>query len=93
MEKANKILVVDDDINILALAEEALGEKGYEVITVDTGFNALNKAKANFPLQTLISEFAQKLCEHNNFTFHFSRPRFTLAKLLHIVEAALVLHL
>jgi len=45
MEKANKILVVDDDPNILTLAEETLGEKGYEVIISDNGYNAWLKAK------------------------------------------------
>ncbi len=45
MEKMSKILAVDDDHSILELIEEALGEKGYEVITVDNGYTAYSKAK------------------------------------------------
>ncbi len=45
MDKTNKILVVDDDPNILELMEETLGEKGYDVISVDNGYSAFLKAK------------------------------------------------
>ena len=45
MEKANKILAVDDDGSILTLLEETLGEKGYEVVLADNGYTAFQKAK------------------------------------------------
>ncbi len=47
MSKKSKILVVDDEVNIRALLTLELTEMGYDVIAVDSAFNALKKLKDN----------------------------------------------
>ena len=46
---AKKILVADDEENILAVLEMRLKTKGYQVITASDGETALQKAKENQP--------------------------------------------
>lgn len=42
---ADKILIVDDELDILSLLKDALEDEGYEVITACDGNDALRKAK------------------------------------------------
>ncbi|MFA5104992.1 MAG: response regulator [Candidatus Margulisiibacteriota bacterium] len=49
MVKQPKILMADDEINILALSGEALKQQGYDVITASNGIMALEKAVAEKP--------------------------------------------
>jgi CheY-like chemotaxis protein len=44
-----KILVVDDELDILHLIEKVLVDRGYEVITATRGREALNHVKSEFP--------------------------------------------
>ena len=43
-----RILVVDDEVNMLALYEMVLGEEGYDVKTVESGADALTQLKADW---------------------------------------------
>jgi Response regulators consisting of a CheY-like receiver domain and a winged-helix DNA-binding domain len=45
----NKILVVDDDQGTTRLLENILSREGYDVITLNDGFDALSVATANEP--------------------------------------------
>ena len=49
-EKGNaKILVVDDDVNIIDFFKSVLEEQGYEVQTADNGLRAVEKARVYMP--------------------------------------------
>lgn len=43
--KSRRVLVVDDEENILSLLQEVLGDAGYQVDGASDGFDALNKVK------------------------------------------------
>jgi len=49
METAKKILIVDDDIDVVAVVETILNNEGYEVITACNQEEGLEKAKAEKP--------------------------------------------
>lgn len=49
MGKTKKILMADDEINILAIAGAALKQQGYDIITVSNGEEAVKKALAEMP--------------------------------------------
>ena len=44
-----KILIVDDDENILRLYQEELEEEGYEIVTASTGMEGLEKFERENP--------------------------------------------
>lgn len=44
-----KLLIVDDDKNIIGLYKEELEDEGYEVITADSGKKALEKFEQEYP--------------------------------------------
>ena len=44
-----KILIVDDEQNVLSVLEEGLGEHGYSVIATDNGEDGLALAKSERP--------------------------------------------
>ena len=44
-----KILIVDDEIDVLKVLEKGLAEEDYSVITADSGSAALESAKSNHP--------------------------------------------
>lgn len=44
-----KILVVDDDVNILEVVDMLLSRNGYEVLTHSTGFNVVDLVKKHAP--------------------------------------------
>lgn len=44
---ARRILVVDDEIDILNLLQEYLGAQGFEVIVAGTGWEAIEKVEAS----------------------------------------------
>jgi len=44
-----KVLIVDDDINILRLYKEELTEEGYEIVTASNGREALEKFEKENP--------------------------------------------
>ncbi|HIM12137.1 TPA: response regulator [Candidatus Poribacteria bacterium] len=46
---AEKILAVDDEIDILQLVEMTLTSDGFEVITASNGIEALEQAKVHMP--------------------------------------------
>lgn len=49
MTKGNKILIADDEPDILEIIEFNLQAQGYEVITAKNGDEAIEKAKKNLP--------------------------------------------
>lgn len=49
MAEKNKILLVDDETEILALLQEALEEEGYEILTARDGVEGLAAAFKRFP--------------------------------------------
>jgi two-component system alkaline phosphatase synthesis response regulator PhoP len=49
MEKAIKILVVDDDPDFVESVKMMLEDRGYEVITAYDGIEGLQKVKESFP--------------------------------------------
>ena len=51
-----RILVVDDEVNMLALYEMVLGEEGYEVHTASSGEDALKRLEAEW-FDLVISDF------------------------------------
>jgi two-component system phosphate regulon response regulator PhoB/two-component system alkaline phosphatase synthesis response regulator PhoP len=51
---ANSILVVDDDMAILDMVAELLGYEGYEVLTSNSGSDALIQAKDHAPRLILL---------------------------------------
>lgn len=48
-EKPFRILVVDDEPDLLVLLEEHLSQEGYDVITASTGMQAIAKAREEYP--------------------------------------------
>lgn len=56
-----KILVVDDDKNIIATVKVMLSQKGYEVVTAYDGEEALVKVKENNPDILLLDLMLPKL--------------------------------
>jgi DNA-binding response OmpR family regulator len=48
-EKPFRILVVDDEPDLLMLLEEHLRQEGYDVITATTGMQAITKAREEQP--------------------------------------------
>lgn len=50
----NKILLVDDDIDLLETIEEGLSLSGYEIITANNGKKAVELYKENNPCITLM---------------------------------------
>lgn len=44
-----KILVVDDSLTDLTRIQQILNNKGYQVITANSGLEAIEKAKSNLP--------------------------------------------
>ena len=44
-----RVLVVDDDPGILKLVERALGSRGYQVLTADSGTEGLNQIHSQKP--------------------------------------------
>ncbi|WP_018247522.1 response regulator [Orenia marismortui] len=57
----NKILVVDDEVNIVELVKFNLEKEGYEVITAYDGEEAINKAKENNPNLIVLDLMLPKL--------------------------------
>jgi len=49
MEAAKKILLVDDDVDVIAVVETILENEGYQVITACNKEEAISKAKAEKP--------------------------------------------
>ena len=44
-----KILIVDDEKDVLFILEKELAARGYSIITADNGNDALNLAKSEYP--------------------------------------------
>ncbi len=47
--KKGKILVVDDEVNIIQILEFSIGSEGYEVVTASNGEEAIDKARREQP--------------------------------------------
>ncbi len=69
-----KILVVDDEIDMLSVLAKRFSAEGYSVITVDNGEDALNLARLERPSLIILDvampqmdggEVAEKLKEHS----------------------------
>ena len=60
MSTAKKILIADDEPDILEILQFNLQQEGYEVVTAKTGDEAIEKAKQN-PIHRLI----HGLCIHH----------------------------
>ena len=54
MAESGKILVIEDDKNILNFLSVSLTTNGYEVITADTGLNGINLAHKEVPALILL---------------------------------------
>lgn len=48
-ERKPRVLVVDDEPDLLVLLEEHLNQEGYEVVTAGTGMAAINQARDQRP--------------------------------------------
>lgn len=51
---ANPVLLVDDDIDLLATFEESLSLRGYDIVTANNGKEAIEKYKENNPCITFM---------------------------------------
>lgn len=51
---ANPILLVDDDIDLLATFEESLSLRGYDIVTANNGKEAIEKYQENNPCITFM---------------------------------------
>lgn len=49
MDTKKKILIVDDEPDVLRILEKRLSLNGYEVLTADGGYNALSMARQENP--------------------------------------------
>lgn len=61
MSKQPKILIVDDEADILELIEFNLTQQGYQVITASNGQDALNQAKKHLPDLILLDVMMPKM--------------------------------
>ena len=73
-----KILVVDDELNIVKMLEARLKSNGYEVITAMDGLEALNKARSESPdliiLDVMLPEIdGYKVCARLKFDVNHAR--------------------
>lgn len=53
-EMSNPVLLVDDDVDLLATFEESLSLRGYDTVTANNGNDAIEKYKANNPCITFM---------------------------------------
>jgi len=51
---SSQILLVDDDVDLLATFEESLTLRGYDVVTANNGKDAIEKYKENNPCITFM---------------------------------------
>jgi len=61
MNKAKKILIIDDEKQVIKLLKEYLKEKGYDVITAFDGQEGLEKAQKEKPDMILLDIVMPKL--------------------------------
>ncbi len=61
MSKKNKVLIVDDESDILEMLDYNLSKEGYEVIQASDGFSAIEAAKEHLPQLILIDVMMPKM--------------------------------
>src|ERR1700748_3179028 len=61
MSKKNKVLVVDDEADILEMLDYNLTKEGYEVIKASDGLSAIEAAKEHLPQLILLDVMMPKI--------------------------------
>ena len=61
MSKKNKVLIVDDESDILEMLDYNLSKEGYEVIQASDGFSAVEAAKEHLPQLILLDVMMPKM--------------------------------
>ena len=69
-----KILLADDDAEMLSLISSLLSEAGYDVITAEDGIEALEKAKTDILISPSLRHEPHPCCSYRyffSFSFYF----------------------
>ncbi|MBI5427373.1 MAG: hybrid sensor histidine kinase/response regulator [Nitrospinae bacterium] len=63
----HKILVVDDEMEILQLMEKIIRGLGYEAVTADNGLEAIDRLKENMPVSVIVSDYRMPKMQGTDF--------------------------